>query len=117
MISFDWPGLTSDRPYPPLALLEQLADETGIEMGVLFGMVQHLEVWGKVRLIHTLTHESVLCIHPNAPFRPILGDSVRSSDRSPATRLCSPSSHMGSASERCYGRRRTCRCPSAVSCR
>ncbi|KOO31229.1 hypothetical protein Ctob_005470 [Chrysochromulina tobinii] len=31
----------------PLRSLEQLADETGIEMGVLFGMVQHLEVWGK----------------------------------------------------------------------
>ena len=54
----------------PLRSLEQLADETGIEMGVLFGMVQHLEVWGKVRLIHTLTHESVFCIHPHAPLRP-----------------------------------------------
>jgi len=53
----------------PLRSLEQLADETGIEMPVLFGMAQHLQLWGKVRVIQSVTQESVFCVHPDAWLR------------------------------------------------
>ena len=54
----------------PLRTLDQLTEETGIEMPILFGMVQHLQLWGKVRVIHPLTQETVLCVHPDALLRP-----------------------------------------------
>ena len=47
-----------------IALLEQLADETGIAMHMLMSLATHLQAWGKVRLIHPLTEHSILCIHP-----------------------------------------------------
>ena len=51
----------------PLLTLEQLADETAIQMPLLLRLVSHLRRWGKVRLIHPLTQDSVLCVHPDAP--------------------------------------------------
>lgn len=54
----------------PLRSLEELADETGIAMSVLFSLVGHLQLWGKVRVIHPLTLDSVLCVDADAPSEP-----------------------------------------------
>lgn len=58
------------RAINPLRSLEQLADETGITMQMMFGLVEHMLQWGKVRVIHPLTQDSVLSVHPQAPHEP-----------------------------------------------
>ena len=52
----------------PLRSLEQLSDETGLDMAVLDRVVQHLQRWGKIRLIHPLTQESIFGVCPDAPL-------------------------------------------------
>ena len=54
----------------PLRSLEQLADETGIPMPKIFALSTHLQQWNKVRIIHPLTQDSVLCVQPDAPRAP-----------------------------------------------
>ena len=54
----------------PLRSLEQLADETGIPMPMIFALSTHLQQWNKVRIIHPLTQDSVLCVQPDAPYEP-----------------------------------------------
>ena len=51
----------------PLRSLEQLADETGIPMSMILTLATHLQQWNKVRIIHPLTEDSVLCVRPQAP--------------------------------------------------
>jgi hypothetical protein len=58
------------RAANPLNSFEQLEIETGIQMSMLLGLTSHLQLWGKMRVIHPLTHHSVLCVRPDAPLEP-----------------------------------------------
>lgn len=55
------------RAANPLKSLEQLADDTGIAMPMLYRLAHHLKLWGKVRVIHPLTQESILVVRPEEP--------------------------------------------------
>ena len=66
----------------PLRSLQQVADETGTTIKMLFRVAEHLRTWGKVRFIHPLAEHSVLRIHPDASrdtpateFRHLFGES------------------------------------------
>ncbi|KAL1523012.1 hypothetical protein AB1Y20_017974 [Prymnesium parvum] len=50
----------------PLRSFEQLHAETGIPMPMILRLAAHLRHWRKMRVIHPLTQDSVLCIQPGA---------------------------------------------------
>ena len=58
------------RVASPLRSLEQLANDTGLDLSHVLTLARHLQHWRKVRMIAPLTGDAVLCVHPDASLTP-----------------------------------------------